>query len=448
MQTMALRFSALLTILLEEGRSPEMKRRKGPSEKNHFHSSTHALSITGVYVLLGTLWILFSDSIVVSTFDDPTLIARLQSLKGIIFVTGTGVLIYILLYRAFLKLYSKQQEIEKNKEQYRTTADYLRALFETAPLAIFDFTREGRINRLWNRAAEELFGWSRDEVIGFKAPFVPEEKWEEFEQLFESVLEGNELLDKELVRQRKDGTYININLAAVPLYDEHRRVTGVMSIVVDVSEKRKREEELEQTLDEKKVLLREVHHRVKNNLQVIISLLNMKEELVEHPPDRDIFFGILERVEAMALIHDKLYHAEGLEHIDFDAYLRTLSSNLALEYGARSRGITIDYQGENVVLEINRALPLGLLVNELLTNALKHAFVGGKGGTIRLRLVKQERQLQVQVADNGVGIPEAMLHSMGEPERTGLNLAYLFAEQVGGTLEIQTEHGTDVRVYC
>jgi len=244
-----------------------------------------------------------------------------------------------------------------------------------------------------------------------------------------------------------DGKVRHIKTQSTPItYEADQRAIQIVG--QDVTGQIEYERELKESLKEKETLLQEIHHRVKNNLQVIISLLNMKEELVQHPPDREIFFGILERVEAMALIHDKLYQGKGLEHIDFDAYLRTLSSNLLLEYGARTKGISLDYQGEEVVLEINRAVPLGLLVNELLTNALKHAFPAGNGGTIRLRLAQQEGQLCVQVADDGAGIPRELLHGSGEPERTGLNLAYLFAGQAGGKLEIKTEHGTDARVYC
>jgi two-component sensor histidine kinase len=221
-----------------------------------------------------------------------------------------------------------------------------------------------------------------------------------------------------------------------------------MSIAADITEKRRREEDLRRALDEKKVLLREVHHRVKNNLQVIISLLNMKEELVRNAADREIFFGVLGRVEAMALIHDKLYQGEGLEQIDFDTYLQELCGNLALEYGTRSRRIRLDYRGEKVVLGIDRAIPLGLLVNELITNALKHAFPNGKGGTVSVRLAERDRQLYLEVADDGVGLPEEMFGGSNDPERTGINLAYLFAGQVGGRLELHGNGGTEAMVYC
>jgi PAS domain S-box-containing protein len=425
-----------------------MEERDSAQDTRHRHPVHHALQITGVYLAIGTLWILFSDALLNRLIEDPEAAARLQSVKGIIYVVVTALVIYGLLHRAFRSLYEANRELGESRELHRTSADYLRALFETAPLAIFDLDLEGRVRRLWNHSAEELFGWSRQEIVGKRAPFVPEERWDEFLSLFQQVIEGRRIVGKELIRRRRDGSTIAIELAAVPLYDRHRRVTGVMSIVKDITEKQQREQALRNALQEKQVLLKEIHHRVKNNLQVIISLLSMKEELVEEPGDREIFFGILGRVEAMALIHDKLYQSAGLEKIDFNAYLDELSSNLALEYGCRRRGIHLDYRGEKVVLEINRAVPLGLLVNELITNALRHAFPEGRGGTVSLRMEGRGGKLRITVSDNGVGIPREMLQGSEDPERTGINLAYLFAEQVGGILEIKSNAGTEVRLYC
>lgn len=408
----------------------------------------HALRITGIYLLLGILWIIFSDTLLQRLATSQAMLVRLQSVKGVVFVLVTAVIIYILLHRLLVYLYQVNQELNRSREQHQGTADYLKRLFEAAPLAVFDLDPQGRVKSLWNRAAEEIFAWSREEVLGQRNPLVPEEQTEEYLRLFSDVMEGRQLVNVELSRQRKDGVLLTISLSAVPLYGTDGQVTGALAMVSDITDKRRREEALQQALEEKKVLLREVHHRVKNNLQVIISLLNMKEELVEEPADREIFFGILGRVEAMALIHDKLYQSEGLEQIDFDQYLRELCSNLALEFAAQRRGIDMRYSGEKAVVEINRAVPLGLLVNELLTNALRHAFPDGRGGTVRMSLEQNGDSMLLRVKDDGVGLPEEMLRGSDDPERTGLNLAYLFAEQVGGALEISSREGTEAVLRC
>lgn len=195
------------------------------------------------------------------------------------------------------------------------------------------------------------------------------------------------------------------------------------------------------SLHEKEVLLKEVHHRVKNNLQIISSLLSLQARYFTDQPAREIFAESQHRVQSIALVHEKLYRSSNLAAIDFGDYLGTLARNLFDALDGQRRGIKLDLDVVDVPLAIDIAVPCGLIVNELLTNSLKHAFPRDRTGTIRVGLRNLSTdQFVLVVADDGIGLPKDL--NLRRTRSLGLELVYTFADQLGAKTEVKGEIGT------
>ncbi len=208
---------------------------------------------------------------------------------------------------------------------------------------------------------------------------------------------------------------------------------------------RESREQIKASLKEKEVLLREIHHRVKNNLQVISSLLNLQAESTSNKQALEMFKDSQSRVKSLALIHERLYRSSDLARIDFTEYIRALAADLFRSYGDDSGAITLKTNVDDVSLEIDTAIPCGLIINELVSNSLKHAFPGGKEGEVRIGLHSDnDHEITVIVGDNGVGLPKEL--DFRSTESLGLQLVCTLTAQLGGTIELDRSGGTEFKV--
>ena len=203
-------------------------------------------------------------------------------------------------------------------------------------------------------------------------------------------------------------------------------------------------EELRNSLKEKEVLLREVHHRVKNNLQVITSLLNLQSFRVQEKETKALFQECRDRVNSMAMIHERLYQADDLTEIDLEKYLENISIELARSYNADRRKIQLNVNVESVKLGLDQAIPSGLIVNELVSNALKHAFPDRESGRIDISFAKKEASYTLSVADNGAGLPESF--DMTQSSSLGMKLVYALTQKLKGTLTVDQQSNTCIRI--
>jgi two-component sensor histidine kinase/CheY-like chemotaxis protein len=209
---------------------------------------------------------------------------------------------------------------------------------------------------------------------------------------------------------------------------------------------RKVENRLRASLREKEILLQEVHHRVKNNLQVIASLLRLQSSTIADPALRELFRDSQNRLHAMALVHEQLYQAQDLARVDFAAYLRELATSVLRSYTAQSAQVGLAFDADTVVgLDIDTAIPLGLILTELVSNGLKHAFPDGRPGTITVGLHADTATVTLAVRDDGVGLPGSFeLQTAGS---LGLQLVGDLTEQLGGTVTIDRRGGTALQIH-
>ncbi|NBC16394.1 MAG: PAS domain S-box protein, partial [Bacteroidetes bacterium] len=256
---------------------------------------------------------------------------------------------------------------------------------------------------------------------------------------------------------RKDGSEIYIELSAVPLYDRHGEVTGVMAIAGDITGKRRRAEELKGALDEKDALLREVHHRVKNNLAVMTGLVRLQlHESSAEDASASALGKTRDRIEVMSLIHHMLYQEQNLSRIEFSGVLTRVVNQL-LDHYARRKSVRLDLDLQDAELEMGTALPLGLIANEAVTNALTHAFPAEDSENrlmLRLRAPAGNSGADsagaddpavadagvggcmLTVEDNGVGLGKGF--DARQQDSLGFRMMLVLAQQVQGELTVTT----------
>jgi two-component sensor histidine kinase len=228
-----------------------------------------------------------------------------------------------------------------------------------------------------------------------------------------------------------------------PVRDETGQLRGVAKVLRDETERQRAEEALRHSLAEKEELLKEVHHRVKNNLQVITSLINLQANQVEDERVLALFDETRNRVYSIATIHELIYRSASFAAIDLGDYARQLVPELVRFYGADDR-VRVDVQGDGAQLELERAVPFGLLLNELVSNVCKHAFPEGRRGTLAVSLTRRGDEMVLEVVDTGVGLPEGFDYRRASS--LGLQLVHGLALQLEGSLTLRSGPGTTVKV--
>lgn len=227
--------------------------------------------------------------------------------------------------------------------------------------------------------------------------------------------------------------------------DKNGNVIRLSGMIQDITERKKAEEQIKASLAEKEVLLREIHHRVKNNMQVISSMLKLQAEKIKGKKHFHIFHESINRVHSMALIHTLLYHSGDLSKIPFREYVPKLCNNLMFLYKAQKRGVRIIYKIQDIHLTIETAIPCGLIINELVSNTLKHAFPGARKGTIMIKMRRVKGQkIKLTVSDDGVGMPEGL--TFAKAESLGLEITNLLTYQIGGIIKHSNSNGTELTI--
>jgi two-component sensor histidine kinase len=217
----------------------------------------------------------------------------------------------------------------------------------------------------------------------------------------------------------------------------------IVAVYEDVTDRKEAEEKLKTSLEENELLLKEIHHRVKNNLAIISSLLNLQAGSFKDPTVINAFRDSQHRIRSMALVHEKLYKSGDLSKIDFAGYIRELGKGISQSHEFIGLGTSITVKAEAIWMGINTAIPCGMIINELLTNAFKYAFPAGREGevAIRMQLIEGEKKCyELVVSDNGVGLPTGI--DIQHHSSFGFQLVHLLIQQLGGEIQLDSKDGT------
>ena len=289
-----------------------------------------------------------------------------------------------------------------------------------------------------------LWGYSRGELLGRPVTdFLDEANAKLLSARMAERKQGRDT-SYEIVWTSKDGRKIPTIMSPRPLSDIQGSYVGSFAVITDITERKNAEDQIKASLREKEVLLREVHHRVKNNLQVISSLLRLQARSAPDEEWRQIFAESQNRLQSIALIHELLYRSKNLADIDFRAYINSLTVQLFYAYGITGSRISLKAEVISAPMVINLAIPCGLIANELISNCLKHAFPPDRKGLITVSLASVNDEYEFVIADDGVGLPETVEVAGGQS--LGLSLVSTLVKQLKGEVEVRRSQGTQFRI--
>ena len=351
----------------------------------------------------------------------------------------------------FAKITRDLTEQRKATEELRQSERTFQRLIDgVSDYAVFLLDRYGVVSS-WNTGAHRIKGYQAGEIIGrhFSLFYTPEDRQQGKPAQALAEAEANGRFEAEALRMRKDGSTFWANVVIDAIFEDGRLV-GFAKITRDITERKKAEEELRashvevaqltRALADKDVLLREVNHRVKNNLQIICSLLDMQAVKVRDPAGREAIKETADRVRAMGLIHHALYDQENASAIGMQNYLRSLSAQIGRTLGTEQRGVTIEVEAADATFELSTAVPLALIANEVITNAIKHAFPDGSPGRVKVELQRAESdRWELAVADSGGG--GQTIPPLDKARSTGFQIVRALVRQLGG--EAGFEQGGD-----
>ncbi len=337
--------------------------------------------------------------------------------------------------RGFAKVMRDITESKKAQEQLKLQAQML----ELAQDIIIVHRLDGTIV-FWNHAAEKCYGWSKEDAAGQSVNAILKTVLPEPMDKIEAALLSEGRWEGELSHTRRDGTKITVWSRWTLQFDTEGKPLNVLQINSDITDRKRSDQQIRTSLREKEVLLKEVHHRVKNNLQIIASLLNLQAEYLADEKTQAILEEMNSRVRSIAAIHEMLYRAPDLSRVEFARYLNLLAKDLTSIFSANARGVRVNVNSGPTWLEVTQAVPCGLIVNELLTNSLKHAFPERRQGAVEISFERLDGQYVLEVADNGVGVPDQV--DLQSAKSMGFQLLGLLVQQLKGSVQMDRSSGT------
>jgi PAS domain S-box-containing protein len=319
-----------------------------------------------------------------------------------------------------------------------------RALVEQIPAVTFMASLEGGLNDVYvSPQVEALLGfsqeeWMSDPTLWFRQLHPQDRELWNLEFARGCATGGPFRAECRFLSKKGEVVWVHGEARLIP--DESGRPVLLQGVAFDITEGKRAEEVVKNSLREKELLLKEIHHRVKNNLQITSSLLRLQAGKLADAGVRQLLRESQDRIRSMALVHDMLYRSQDLARVDFAEYVRTLVVQLFRSYNASGR-IRPVVELEPLVLGVDLAVPCGLIINELVANALKHAFPGERRGEVRVRMTAANDRFTLSVRDDGVGLPPRIDYL--DTETLGLQLVRMLTEQIEGQFHLETTSGTE-----
>ena len=321
--------------------------------------------------------------------------------------------------------------------ELRASEERNRAVLQSAMDGFWRVDTRGRLLEV-NQAYCQMSGYSEQELLSKRISDLEavEAQAETSTHIEKVMAQGEDRFETRHIR--KDGSGFEVE---VSVQYRHGQDDSLFAFLRDITGRKQAEEQIRKSLAEKETLLRELHHRTKNNMGIIIALLNMQEAEIQEERLRAAFTDVRNRISSMALVHQKLYEAHDLSHLNLKNYIGDLSVLLTESYIVSAAGVSVTMEMEDVFVLIDTAIPCGLILNELVSNALKYAFPDGRGGEIKIMLRRLgSGEIRLQVADSGVGLPPGF--DIKRDGHMGLQtIANLGEHQLGGKVSFDTRQG-------
>lgn len=336
--------------------------------------------------------------------------------------------------------------IKKAEEELRLSEERHRAIYDQAYIGIARIAKMGRF-LLANERLCDMLGYSADEL--YRKTFYELGVQEEVE---EGLVDWDQLLSgriknfsREQTYVRKDGELLSANVTVSLVRDSNDSPNYFVAVFEDITERKEYERQLEESIKEKEVLLKEVHHRVKNNMQVISSILNLQSSYIDDETALSILRESQDRIKSMSFVHESLYQSKTLSEVNFSEYIQNIARNLFHSYGRPEGGLSLDFDLEELYLNLDTSIPCGLIINEVVSNSLKYAFKGRETGLIRIEFSKlSDGKLKLIISDDGIGLPSDF--DIDNAESLGLQLVTTLITQISGVLQIDTTNGTQFNI--
>ncbi|WP_424357176.1 PAS domain S-box protein [Methanocella sp. MCL-LM] len=334
------------------------------------------------------------------------------------------------------------RDITERKQAENKLSDnlhFLQVLLDAIPVPVYYKDVHERYIGC-NNAFEKYLGRSREEIIGRNAYDInPKDLADIYHEADMALLNsGDDQLFESKVRHA-DGNYRDVIFYKAVFQGTDGKPGGIIGSLLDITDRKLTEERIKSSLREKEVLLKEVHHRVKNNMQIISSLLNLQLSGIDQEPVKQILTESQSRIRSIALVHERMYMSNDLAKIDFDEYLKSLGNQLLVTYRANSGRVRLTIEGTDIHLGVDQAVPCGLIMNELISNSLKHAFPDSRPGTIKIQLASAKHN-RIIIEDDGIGMPKDF--SLSNVQSMGMQLVSALVEQMDGTIELDRSSGT------
>ncbi len=335
-----------------------------------------------------------------------------------------------------------------NQNKIIEQSSKLKAIFESGEQLMWTITKDYKftsLNKNYANAIFDLYGFYPE--IGKSIREIGKNKTLKFQPLwnekYKSAFSGKQV---ELTTERikTNGTKVFRQYYLYPIKNVNNEVIEVSGIGFDITENKINEEKINQSLKEKEILLKEVHHRVKNNMQVISSILNLQSSYVNDVYALNLLKECQNRIKSMAFIHESLYQSKNFESVNFSDYISTLAKNLVHTYSVNTQKIKLILTLDKLFLNLDTSIPCGLIINEIISNSLKYAFPNNRDGIIFVTLKVNDNKALIQAGDNGIGISPKI--DLKQSKTLGLHLVDTLVEQINGTIQLDRIKGTKFNI--